>query len=161
MKKKLVLILLVVLALSPLMAAKSFSFDKILNSDENDWGIGLNLGLPTGVVAELNSEDYDFYINLGYDYYYGFSGAVGVDYKVTEFEIEKAKFDIGIGGEIPVSVTSGFFLVKGLFTGSLSYQFEDLPLKAYARLGVGAEFNTSDGFGFGYGGGIGAIYHFE
>ena len=162
MKKKLVLILLIVLALSPLMAANSFSFDEVLNGEKN-WGIGLNLGNPTGLMAELNTKDYDFYLNLGFDYNYnfGFSGAVGVDYKITEFNIEKAKFDVGIGGEVPVAVTSGFFLVKGLFTGSVSYQFEEIPLKTYIRLGLGAEFNTSNGFGFGSGGGIGAIYHFE
>jgi len=160
MRKKIILILLVVLALTPLMAANSFSFDEILSSDK-EWGIGLNIGNPTGVMAELNNKDYDFYLNLGFDYNYGFSGAVGVDYKVTEFEIKNAKFDVGVGGEVPVAFTSSVFLIKGLFTGSVSYQFEEIPLKAYARVGLGAEFNTSNGLGFGSGGGIGAIYHFE
>ena len=160
MRKKIIVILLVVLVLSPLMAANSFSFDDILSSEKN-WGIGLNLGTPTGVMAELSNKDYDFYLNLGFDYYYGFSGAVGIDYKITEFNIEKAKFDVGIGGELPIAVSSNFFLLKGLFTGSVSYQFEDIPLKTYIRLGLGAKFDTSTGFGFGSGGGIGAIYHFE
>jgi len=162
MRKKIILIILVVLALTPLMAANSFSFDNILNNEKN-WGIGLNLGTSAGVIVELNNKDYDFYLNFGFDVYSsGFSGAVGVDYKITEFNIEKAKFDVGIGGEVPVIFTSEIIIIKGLFTGSVSYQFEEIPLKTYIRLGLGAKINIYKGIlEPSFGGGIGVIYQFE
>lgn len=158
MKKVLIVLALVALAIVP-VAAKGVG------------AIGLELGSPSGVTFNYDINDkWDGYATIGF----GFIGdqtvrfAVGGQYKVAEFNIEKAEFDVNVGLQSGATIYLGdnvYFGVPILATGAVSYDWtwKDVgDFTAYIRLGlgIGLVFGDSVGAGFDGAGALGCVYHF-
>ena len=158
MKKVLIVLALVALAVVP-VAAKGVA------------AIGLEAGSPSGVAFTYDIDDkWDGYATIGF----GFIGdqtvrfAVGGQYKVTDFEIGKAEFDVNVGLQTGASIYLGdnvYIGIPVLATGSIDYDWtwKDVgDFTAYFRLGLGARFAFADGFGIGFdgAGALGLVYHF-
>ena len=159
MKKTIIVIALVVLALVPVMAKEGFT-------------LGIELGDPSGVTFGYKINDkWDGYVTaaLGFGKNLYLDAVAGGQYKITDFNIDKAKFDVNVGAQVGVNVMFGEASALGIAvrgTGSVSYDWtwKDVgDFTAYLRLALGARFwltNEPSLSMFSWAGALGCVYHF-
>jgi len=156
MKKALIVLALVVLALVPVMA-------------KGTTAIGGEAGYPaSGFTVNFDvNNNIDGFATVGFWYDGGLETLVGGQVKVLDFSIDKAKFFVSVGGE--VGVLFGFKADTGTkvvaaFAASLNYNFkvDNAKFRTYLRLGPGVSFKfNSDGAkpAFDFIGAIGLVYY--
>lgn len=158
MKKVLIVLALVALAIVP-VAAKGVA------------AVGLELGQPSGITFRYDMDGkWDGYATVAFRFGTPttIAVAVGGEYKVTDFNIDKAKFDVNVG------IQSGAYLmfadkkvsvaIPVLATGSVAYNWtwKDVgDFTAYIRAGIGAAIGIGDGVAtsFAWGAALGCVYH--
>lgn len=157
MKKVLLAVLLLAMVLLPATAAERAS--------KTDLAVGLNLGTNTGVGVQYRMNDFDVIGNVGFGFIGGSSLSVdaAANYKVAEFNIEKAQFDVTVGGgaalSIPFEEGKKLGLAAIVPVGIVySMDNKDLPLDFYLRLAPGVSILPDVGFHMG--GYIGALWRF-
>ncbi len=162
MKKKIILIALLIAAIAlPLTAASSLDLSK---ASKGQFGAGLNLGTCLGAAVKFDNAKWDLYGNIGF----GVIGKrlfaeAGAELPVADFKIESAKFDVVCGGMLQAGIANNFLYAGILATGAISYEFSDVPIDTYLRLGAGVGLsatNSAVALGFAYSGAIGATYMF-
>ena len=167
MKKRtyLVVFTLLVLILVPVASApfggSSAAYSK--------FALGLNLGTNTGLGFQYRANrDFDVIGNLGFNDFGNshLSFDVAANYKIGQFNIDRAEFDVTMGGGvnvgIPLKAESGFdFAVLVPF--GVVYHFTEAPIDVYFRLAPGFQIVKGDevGFGFGFSGFLGALWRFN
>ena len=159
MKKALIVIALIVLVLVPVMAKEGFA-------------LGIELGEPTGVTFGYKVDDkWDGYVTaaVGFGKVSYLDAVCGAQFKVTDFKIGKAQFDVNVGGQAGINLLFGdanalAIAVRG--TGSVSYDWTWKNVgdfTAYLRLALGARFKVSGEASldtFSWAGALGCVYHF-
>ena len=159
MKKALIVIALIVLVLVPVMAKEGFA-------------LGIELGEPTGVTFGYKVDDkWDGYVTaaVGFGKVSYLDAVCGAQFKVTDFKIGKAQFDVNVGGQAGINLLFGdanalAIAVRG--TGSVSYDWTWKNVgdfTAYLRLAFGARFKVSGEASldtFSWAGALGCVYHF-
>lgn len=161
MKKVLIVLALVALVLVP-VAAKGAA------------AVGGEVGEPTGVTFCFKGEKgSNLYVTAG-AYLGGYAyldAAAGMEFKVAEFNIDKAKFNVNVGGQVGANIglhkDYQYFAIAVRGTGSVSYDFSinnSSDWTAYIRLALGARFKISgeaDGSfnPFSWAGVLGLVYH--
>ncbi len=158
MKKVLLALILVALILVPVTAATG-------GAAKSDLAVGLNLGTNTGVGVQYRMKDFDLVGNLGFGFLDGYlSFDAAANFKVTEFEIEKAAFDVTVGGGayVGIPIKSGAKLgLAAIAPIGVMYSLDnkDVPLDFYLRIAPGLWFLPEVGLYFnGY---IGALWRFN
>jgi hypothetical protein len=158
MKKVLLALILVALIVVPVTAATG-------GAAKSDLAVGLNLGTNTGVGVQYRMNDFDIVGNLGFGFLDGYlSFDVAANYKVTEFEIEKAKFDVTVGGGayVGIPIKSGAKLgLAAIAPVGVMYSLDnnDVPLDFYLRIAPGLWLLPDVSFHFsGY---VGALWRFN
>ena len=160
MKKVIIVLALVALAIVPL-AAKGAA------------AVGVELGQPTGITFRYDMDGkWDGYATVAFRFgskSAAIAAAIGGEYKVTDFNIEKAKFNVNVGIQsgayIGIGDNSGHITVPVLGTGSVSYDWTWKNVgdfTAYIRLGLGIAIGLGTdggGLGFGFAGALGLVYH--
>jgi hypothetical protein len=154
MKKMLLVVALICLVVLPVSAAKYDKSDGI--------GVGLSLGYPVnGAAVKYGMGDFRIVGTLGYSFPSSLSLEGGVQYDLTEFEIENIPFYVNIGGTVAVTVGGGFGLSVNVPVG-VSYffkAFDQYPMEAFLKLAPGIRIAPS--IGFQMGGAIGALYYLD
>ena len=157
MKKVLLVLLLVALALVPATAAERAS--------KTDLAVGLNLGTNSGVGVQYRMNDFDLIGNLGFGFIGGsnLSFDAAANYKVTEFNIDKAQFDVTVGGGVAMAVPlgEGDFRLAAIAPVGVVYSMNDrdFPLDFYLRVAPGLQVIPAIDFYFaGY---LGALWRFN
>jgi len=156
MKKVLLAVLLLAMVLLPATAAERAS--------KTDLAVGLNLGTNSGVGIQYRMNDFDVIGNIGFGFIGGSSLSVdaAANYKVSEFYIENAQFDVTVGGGAAIRVP-----FDGSKTGlaaivpvGIVYNLDnmDFPLDFYLRVAPGLAILPDVDFYFG--GYIGALWRF-
>lgn len=160
MKRKTILIALLIAAVALPLTAASLDLSK---ASKGQFGAGLNLGTCLGAAVKFDNDSWDLYGNIGF----GAIGKVlsaeaGAELPVADFKIESAKFDVVCGGMLQAGIANKFLYAGLLATGAISYEFSDVPIDTYLRLGAGVGLSITDTvtFGFAYSGAIGATYMF-
>ncbi|MDD3423209.1 hypothetical protein, partial [Sphaerochaeta sp.] len=146
--------------------AKKKIRDKLnVNKNFSKYAVGLNLGTNTGVGVQYRMNDFDIVGNLGFGFLDGYlSFDVAANYKVTEFEIEKAKFDVTVGGGayVGIPIESGAKLgLAAIAPVGVMYSLDnnDVPLDFYLRIAPGLWLLPDVSFHFsGY---VGALWRFN
>lgn len=158
MKKAIIILALIAMVVLPVAAKKSIG------------AVGLELGQPTGVTFNYDLDDnWDGYATVAF----GLGGTSYVDivaggqYKIAEFKIEKAKFDVNVGVQGGAKVFFGdvngvAVAVRG--TGSVSYDWtwkEVGDFTVYLRMGLGYAIALSENVagGIDFAGALGLVYH--
>lgn len=137
MKKVLLVCILIALVLVPVVAATE-------GASKSSFAVGLGLGSGLSITGQYRMDKFDIVGNLGFGYFSGYlSFDASVNYKVAEFSIEKADFDVtvGGGGYVDFPLHSGWSLGLAAFAPvSLIYHLNsnDVPMDFYARLALGA-----------------------
>lgn len=160
MKKTLIVLALVVLAIVPVAAKGSF-------------GVGLELGAPVGVTFNYDLKgtkvDWEGYTTVGFGFIGGnnLDAVVGAQIKVVDFQISKAKFDVKVGAQAGAIVPfgEGPFGVSLRGTAAISYDWlwkNVGNFTAYLRVAPGVKFTFAGGFdaAFNIAGALGLVYHF-
>lgn len=164
MKKTIAIIALVAMIIVP-VAAKS-----ILPTQKSSLAVGIELGQPTGVTVSYDIDSkWDGYITAAF----GFGSTnyidaiLGGQYKVGEFKIDRAKFDVNAGVQAGANILLGEpsavrIAVRG--TGSISYDWTWKNVggfTAYLRAGVGYAIALSDSVqgGISWNAALGCVYH--
>ncbi|MCK9548163.1 MAG: hypothetical protein RBS49_00700 [Sphaerochaeta sp.] len=152
MRKTVLVLLVMTLVLVPVSAKNSFA-------------AGVNLGSNAGLGFQYRLSDFDLVGNIGYGFFDGYlSVDAAASYKVTDFKIEQAAFDVTVGGGayvgIPVSGAKSLGLAVIVPVG-LKYSLDnpDLPLDFYLRLAPGYWIKPTPYFYMG--GYIGALWRFN
>jgi hypothetical protein len=160
MKKVLLALILVALVLVPATAATD-------GAAKSDLAVGLNLGTNTGVGVQYRMDKFDIVGNVGFE---NFGGTLAVDaaanFAVYDFVIEKAKFDVTVGGGLALALpfdgsnlSLEVIIPVGLF---YSMNNDDFPLDFYLRVGPtvriikGDKSNLFGGYGV-----LGALWRFN
>ncbi|MGE4453880.1 MAG: hypothetical protein AB7D92_05045 [Sphaerochaeta sp.] len=154
MKKMLLAVLLLALVLLPATAAERAS--------KTDLAVGLNLGTNSGVGVQYRMNDFDVIGNLGFDVFDGtFAVDAAANYKVAEFSIEKADFDVTVGGGVALNLGSDINLAAIVPVG-VAYHLEnnDFPLDFYFRTGPAFRLIKESKEFFGWYGALGALWRF-
>ncbi|MGE4468233.1 hypothetical protein [Sphaerochaeta sp.] len=156
MKKVLLAVLLLAMVLLPATAAEGVS--------KTDLAVGLNLGTNTGVGVQYRMNDFDVIGNVGFGFLNGshLSVDAAANYKVAEFNIEKAQFDVTVGGGAAISIPfdeSKMGLAAIVPVGLVySMNNQDFPLDFYLRIAPGiAILPDVDAY---FGGYVGALWRF-
>ena len=154
MKKMLLVVALICLVVLPVSAAKYDKSDGI--------GVGLSLGYPVnGVAVKYGMGDFRIVGTLGYSFPSSLSVEGGVQYDLTEFEIENNPFYVNIGATAAVTIGGGLGISVFVPVG-VSYFFEafdEYPMEAFFKLAPG--FAISPAFGFRIGAALGALYYLD
>lgn len=166
-KKVLVLLVVAVLAVAPAMAAGYRG-----SAEEGSVGVGINLGTNTGLGLKFGMGKFDIFADVGLDAWHissdgvGLGGDVGVSYEV---------YDIDLGGKHHMPITVGLMVPMGFFFGNsfsmnlgvviqagLEYQFPEVPILLYLRLGGGIDMKIVGDWMLGglFAGSIGALWMF-
>ncbi len=157
MKKVIIVLALVVLAVIP-VAAKGVA------------ALGLELGQPTGIAFRYDMDGkWDGYATVAFRFgkTSAIAAAIGGEYKVTDFNIDKAKFNVNVG------LQSGAYIHLGdvsgisipiLGTGSVAFDgtWKNVgDFTAYIRLGLGYAIGIGENIsgGFAWNGCLGLVYH--
>ena len=160
--------MILVLFLVALVLAPAASATLTTSSAANSkYAVGLNVGTNTGIGFQYRmNREFDIIGNLGLQNfglkYLSFDFAA--NYKVAEFSIEKADFDVtvGVGPNvgIPIDGTSKVTLAVLAPVGIVySIDKDTIPLDLYLRVAPGLSILPEIGFGFsGY---IGALWRFN
>lgn len=158
MKKVLLALILVTLVLVPATAATE-------GVSKSDFAVGLNLGTNTGVGVQYRMNDFDLIGNIGFDLFNGYlSVDAAANYKVAEFNIEEAQFDVTVGGGayvgIPLESSKDLGLAVIVPVGIVySMNNADFPLDFYLRIAPGIRILPDVGFHIG--GYLGALWRFN
>ncbi|HKL56851.1 MAG TPA: hypothetical protein VJ854_00505 [Sphaerochaeta sp.] len=167
MKKRIypIVLVLLVLILVPVTAApfngRSASYSK--------FALGINLGTNTGLGFQYRANrDFDVIGNLGFSNFGNshLSFDVAANYKIGQFNIDRADFDVTLGGGVNVGIPlkdgQGFDFTV-LFPFGIVYHFTEAPIDVYIRLAPGFQIVKGDevGFGFGFSGFLGALWRFN
>ena len=154
MKKVLLVLVLVCLIVLPLSAAKYDKSDGI--------GVGVSLGYPVnGVAAKYGMGDFRLVGTLGYSIGSYVALEAGIQYDLTDFEIEKTPFYVNIGATAAMTIGNAFKL-SVLVPVGVSYFFEafdQYPMEAFFKLAPGLTVIPS--IGFDIGAAIGALYYLD
>ncbi len=146
MKKKIVLIILVVLCVTPMFAA----------ANNDGFGVGLVGGYPSGITASYSMGDFRIVGDLS-SYFSGVNIDGGVLFPITDFMIGEAPLYLEAGGLLGVNISSNWMVyVDGL--GRLSYYFNEYPIEVFLNVGAGVGFGS--GFGVDIKSGIGGLWYF-
>jgi hypothetical protein len=120
------------------------------------------LGYPVnGVAAKYGMGDFRLVGTLGYSIGSYLALEAGVQYDLTDFEIENAPFYVNIGATAAMTVGSAFKL-SVLVPVGVSYFFEafdEYPMEAFFKLAPGLTVVPS--IGFDIGAAIGALYYLD
>lgn len=159
MKKTFLALILIALILVPVMAATE-------RASKTDLAVGLNLGTNNGVGVQYRMDKFDIIGNVGFGFLGGSSLSVdaAANYKVTEFNIEKAQFDVTVGGGAYLGILFGaadpIYLAAIAPVGVVySMNNDEFPLDFYLRVAPGIKILPSIGFHFG--GYLGALWRFN
>ncbi len=166
MKKAIVIIALIAMIIVP-VAAKSI----LPSQDKGGFAVGFEAGQPSGITFDYKIDSkWDGYITAAF----GFGGEsgyidaiLGGQYKVTDFKIDKAKFDVNVGLQagalIYLGDASGVAIaIRG--TGSVSYDWTWKNVgdfTAYLRAGIGYAIGLSENVtgGVTFNAALGCVYH--
>ncbi|NCC64737.1 MAG: hypothetical protein EOM15_08790 [Spirochaetia bacterium] len=133
MKRVFFVLVLVILLLVPVFAATR-------GVAKTDLAIGLNLGTGASAAVQYKMDGFDLIGNLGFGFLSGYLSVDGAaNFKVAEFTIEKAKFDVTAGGGayIGIPLKSGQdFGLAAIAPLGVMYRLEDrdVPLDIYLRV---------------------------
>jgi hypothetical protein len=153
MRKVVLTLAIITLILVPVAATNSFA-------------LGLNLGTNTGLGVQYQMKDFDVVGNVGYGFLN--NGYISIDaaasYKVAEFNINKARFDVtaGVGGLLGILLDSEEKLsVAVIAPVGLKYSLanKDWPLDFYFRVFPGIRILPE--VGFAWGANIAALWRFN
>ncbi len=143
MKKVVFAILAVMLVLVPVSAQSNFA-------------LGLNLGTNMGVGFQFQMKDFDLVGNVGYSLVDAkhLSVDAAASYKVADFAISKAQFDVtaGIGGYVNIPFSDQASLGAAVLVPvgvKYSLANKNVPLDFILRLSPGLRILPDLGFGFG------------
>ncbi|MGE4583494.1 MAG: hypothetical protein AB7C91_02510 [Sphaerochaeta sp.] len=158
MKKVLLALILVALVLIPVAAATE-------GTAQTDLAIGLNLGTSASISGQYRMDNFDIIANLGFGFlsdYLSVDGAA--NFKVAEFDIDKAHFNVTVGGGayigIPLSSGKGFGLAAIAPVGVVyNLENKDVPLDLYLRVVPGLWITPN--IDFYYDAYIGAMWRFN
>ena len=165
MKKAIVIIALVAMIIVP-VAAKSV----LPSTQKGGFAVGLELGQPTGITFDYKIDSkWDGYITAAF----GFGGngyidvVAGGQYKVTDFKIDKAQFDVNVGLQAGADIVlgdNGGVRLAFRGTGSVSYDWTWKNVgdfTAYLRMGIGYAIALSDSVagGLSWNAALGCVYH--
>lgn len=146
MKKRL-LALFAVVALAVLPTFAALSVPALKTTTKPTWSVGVALGTTSGVTAKYRmNKDLTFAGTIGFAALNGSLTGEGYGmYKVTDFNIDKAKFDVNVGAGAAVDVEFGNaapFSVSALGVAELSYSFNDqAPWDVALRVAPGIMLN--------------------
>ncbi|MBI9094605.1 MAG: hypothetical protein JEY71_06965 [Sphaerochaeta sp.] len=131
MKKRIVLGgILIMMVLLPLMAA---------SGSNGTWSAGVNIGTGAQSAAQYRiNEDLDIIMGIGVDFFSdAIYGDVVANYKVTEFNIDKAKFDVTVGGGALIGFYNSDVELSVVAPAGITYRFDEdvIPLDVYLRVG--------------------------
>lgn len=165
MKKAIVIIALIAMIIVP-VAAKSI----LPSQQKGGFAIGLELGQPTGITFDYKIDSkWDGYITAAFGFGNGgyIDAVLGGQYKVTDFKIDKAKFDVNVGLQAGANIGLGDskgvrIAVRG--TGAVSYDWTWKNVgdfTAYLRAGLGYAIALSDSVtgGITWNAALGCVYH--
>ncbi len=164
MKKAIVIIALVAMIIVP-VAAKS-----VLPTQKSSFAVGIELGQPAGITVNWDIDSkWDGYVTaaFGFGSPYYIDAVLGGQYKVAEFKIDKAKFDVNVGLQAGANITLGdnpSVLLAFRGTGSISYdwKWKDVGnFTAYLRGGAGYAVSLSKDVAgkFSWNAALGCVYH--
>ncbi|MDD3059036.1 MAG: hypothetical protein EOM32_08555 [Spirochaetia bacterium] len=157
MKRVLLVLLLVALALVPATAAERAS--------KTDLALGLNLGTSASIAAQYRMDSFDLIANIGFGFLNEYlSAEVAANFKVAEFKIENADFDITVAGGayfgIPLASDSKFGFAAIAPIGLVySFSNSDAPIDLYLRVTPGLWIVPA--FDVYYDGYVGAMWRFD
>ena len=165
MKKAIVIIALIAMIIVP-VAAKSI----LPSSEKGGFAVGLELGQPSGITFDYKIDSkWDGYITAAFGFGSNsyIDAVLGGQYKVTDFNIDKAKFDVNVGLQagalIYLGDANGIALAfRG--TGSISYDWSWKNVgdfTAYLRAGGGYAIGLSESVsgGITFNAALGCVYH--
>lgn len=131
MKKALIVLALVVLALVPVMAKGATA-------------IGGEAGYPaSGLSVNFDfNNDIDGFATVGFWYDGGLEAIIGGQVKVLDFSVEKAKFFLSVGGEAGVLLgfrrdTGTKIIAAGTVSLNYNFKVDNSRFRTYLRLGPG------------------------
>lgn len=152
MKKVLVVLAIILIVAFPIVA-------------KSEIGVGLNLGTNSGITGTYDAGKWDIFGTLGFGVIgQSFSAEVGGEYNVYDFSIDKADFNVNAGGMVGVDAKTGLFNINVLGVGSLHYEFKEVPIDTFIRLGAGLGLDVSSATvaaKFAFSGAIGGVYKFS
>lgn len=164
MKKAIVVIALVAMIVVP-VAAKS-----VLPTSKSSLAVGLELGQPTGITVSYDIDSkWNGYVTaaFGFGNVNYIDAVLGGQYKVTDFKVNKAVFDVNVGLQAGANILLGEssavrVAVRG--TGSVSYDWTWKNVgdfTVYLRAGVGYAIALSDSVqgGISWNAALGCVYH--
>ncbi len=165
MKKAIVIIALVAMIIVP-VAAKS-----VLPTKNSGFAVGLELGEPTGITFDYKIDSkWDGYITAAFGFGSNsyIDAVLGGQYKVTDFKIDKAKFDVNVGVQAGALIYLGDasgIAIAARGTGSISYDWTWKNVgdfTAYLRAGIGYAIALSESVsgGITFNAALGCVYHF-
>ncbi|HPZ15677.1 MAG TPA: hypothetical protein PLX25_03340 [Sphaerochaeta sp.] len=152
MRKVVLTLAIITLILVPVAATNSFA-------------LGLNLGTNTGLGVQYQMNDFDVVGNVGYGLLNGFiSVDAAASYKVADFSINKARFDVtaGVGGYVGIPLDSDSKLSLAVIVPvGLKYSLanKDWPLDFYLRFSPGVQ--VLDEVKFFWGANVAALWRFN
>ena len=141
MKKAIVIIALVAMIIVP-VAAKSV----LPSTEKGGFAVGLELGQPTGITFDYKIDSkWDGYITaaFGFGNVSYIDAVVGGQYKVTDFNIDKAKFDVNVGVQAGVNILlpAGSLVMCLFCTWKAGWGYE--AFTAEANIGQGIRYGKS------------------
>ena len=131
MRNRMALIcVLILMVLLPVMAAPG---------ERSSWSAGINLGTGVQSAAQYHiKDDLDVVFGVGYDFFtHAIYGDVVANFLVGGFNIEKAKFDITVGGGLLMGLYNEQFELSVVAPVGITYSLPDdaIPLDLYIRVG--------------------------
>ncbi len=139
------------------------------NSSQSKFALGLNLGTNTGLGFQYRANrDFDVIGNLGLNNLgvSHLSFDMAANYKINEFYIDRADFDVtmGIGANVGIPLDDGHGVnFSVLVPFGIVYHFTEVPIDMYIRIAPGVrilhEGNVDINVGFS--GFIGALWRFD
>lgn len=164
--RTILIVALLALILAPVTAAP---FKNATSGSYSKYALGLNVGTNTGLGFQYKvNRDFDITGNLGLNNFNtnSLSFDAAATYKIAEFNIDKAKFDVtlGLGGNVGIPLVSGgSFNVSALVPVGVTYHFTNVPIDVYLRVAAGVKIIDSGALniGFDYGAFLGGLWRFD
>lgn len=167
MKKRTYLIVFTLLALilvpvaSAPLRTSSASYSK--------FALGLNLGTNTGLGFQFRANrDFDVIGNVGLNNFGDshISFDMAANYKIGEFNIDRAYFDVtmGLGAYVGIPVKDGYKVNFAILVPfGVVYHFTEVPIDMYVRIAPGLSIIDAGEvkLGVGFSGFIGALWRFN
>lgn len=169
MKKKIALMVLIfAMLVTPVFALGGVS-------EDNSFGVGLNLGTNTGVGLRFGFGDFDILSNIGFDVLNVFSGNFVLAGDVTAswnfYTIDGGRglefpLTVGVGANTAIAFNDGVSAsLSAIVPVGIEYNFSqisDVPITMYLRLAPGLRIISANrvDVGFAFAGYLGAIWNF-